>query len=109
MSEQMYTPPTDVTQDDKTMALLSYIFPLIVPLIVLLSENRKNRPIQRLHAVQSLTLTVISIIVSITVIGACLSPVLYVWGIVVGVNAYQDKQMAIPFVSDFVKKQGWVH
>ncbi|MEN6434232.1 MAG: hypothetical protein ABFD14_04435 [Anaerolineaceae bacterium] len=108
MSDQMYTPPTDVTDDDKMMALLSYIFPLIVPLIILLSDNRKNRPVQRLHGVQSLTLTVISVIVSITVIGACLSPVIYIWGIVVGVNAYQGKQMDIPFVSNFVKKQGWV-
>ncbi len=45
MAEQMNAAP-QTTQDDRLMALLSYIFPIIVPLIILLSDGRKNRPLQ---------------------------------------------------------------
>ncbi len=102
MADQVYTPPSDVTQDDKLMALLSYIFPVIVPLIVLLTDSRKNRPVQRLHAVQSLTMSVISFITGLILIGLCLGPIIYIYGIVVGVKVYQGGEMNILFVSDFV-------
>lgn len=107
MAEQMNAAP-QTTQDDRMMALLSYIFPIIVPLIILLSDGRKNRPLQKLHAIQSLTMSGISLISSIVLIGFCLSPIIYIWGIVVGVKVYQGGEMPIPFVSDFVKKQNWV-
>lgn len=108
MSNQVYDVTPETTSDDRLMALLSYIFPVIVPLIILLTEERKNRPFQRLHAVQSLVLSVIIAIATILVITSCLTPVIYIWGIVVGIKAYQGENLAIPFVSGFVKKQGWV-
>src|SRR4051812_35943786 len=47
----------EANQDDKLIALLSYvtqiIIPLIMPVIILLSESSKKRPFQRYHAVQS--------------------------------------------------------
>ena len=46
--------------DDRLIALLSYmtqiIIPLIMPVIVLMSESSKQRPFQRYHAVQTLAL-----------------------------------------------------
>ncbi len=108
MSNQVYDVNPETTSDDRLMALLSYIFPVIVPLIILLTDERKNRAFQKLHAVQSLALSVLVAIATILVITSCLAPVIYIWGIVVGVKAYQGQNMAIPFVTDFVKKQGWV-
>jgi hypothetical protein len=49
--------------DDRLIALLSYVtqllLPVIMPIIVLLSESSKKRPFQRYHAVQSLALTLV--------------------------------------------------
>nr|MBP6440007.1 hypothetical protein [Caldilineaceae bacterium] len=48
----------EANSDDRLIALLSYvtqiIIPVIMPLIVLLSESSNKRPFQRYHAVQSL-------------------------------------------------------
>ena len=50
--------------DDRLIALLSYatqiVIPVIMPIIVLLSESSKKRPFQRYHAVQSLAFVVFS-------------------------------------------------
>lgn len=52
MSEQV--PPTqEITSDDKLWALLSYILTPLVPIIVLLLEDKKNRPFIKVHAMQA--------------------------------------------------------
>ena len=45
---------TEITDNDKTMALLAHMLGLIVPLIILLSESKKNRSFQHYHAINSL-------------------------------------------------------
>lgn len=40
MTDQPVNP--DVTSDDKLWALLCYVIPIIVPIIVLLMEEKKN-------------------------------------------------------------------
>src|SRR3712207_5229728 len=57
------TVDTAATPDDRLIALLSYLtqvfIPLVMPVIVLLSESSKTRPFQRYHAVQSLGLALL--------------------------------------------------
>jgi uncharacterized protein len=50
--------PMDVTDDDKLWALLSWIFAPIVPIIVLLLEDKKTRPFIKYNAIQALILSV---------------------------------------------------
>ena len=61
----------EANADDRLIALLSYVtqivIPLVMPVIVLLSESSKLRPFQRYHAVQSLALTCLFIAVSVAV------------------------------------------
>ncbi|MEX1020010.1 MAG: DUF4870 domain-containing protein [Litorilinea sp.] len=121
--------------DDKLIALLSYVtqvfIPVIMPIIVLLSESSKKRPFQRYHAVQSLALTLLFIVVAIAaslgaliiqivpVVGQlvalllfCLSPIAYLMAVVAmfyyGYQAYQGKRFAIPGLTTFLRDQGWL-
>jgi C4-dicarboxylate transporter len=60
MSEQPINP--DITSDDKLWALLSYIFSPLIPLIMLLMEDKKKRPFIKFHAVQAIVLGVVEFI-----------------------------------------------
>jgi len=115
----------DITENDRLMALLAYILGVIVPIIILVSEEMKNRPFQRYHAIQSLGLWVASLIYSVVacivylmlttitlgILGVCLwiiflLPIVPV--ILYGIKAYQGEWVVIPVVTDFIKKQGWL-
>lgn len=125
----------EANSDDRLIALLSYasqiFIPLIMPLIVLISESSKKRPFQRYHAVQSLALslafmgvfaaagvgaTIASFVPFIGwVVGfaaICLTPILYMMGVIAmiyyGYQAYQGKRFAIPGLTTFLKDQGWI-
>ena len=117
---------SDITDNDKMMGLLSYVISLIVPVVILLSENGKNRPFQRFHAIQSLILSAVIFVVTLlvgcpaTIIfsiigmgigGICTLPIYliaYAISIYYGVQAYQGNYTEIPLITDFIKKQGWV-
>ena len=125
----------EANADDRLIALLSYVtqivIPLVMPVIVLLSESSKLRPFQRYHAVQSLALTCLFIAVSVAVgIGTailqvipvvgflvgflvlCLSPIAYFMAVIAllyyGYQAYQGKRFAIPGLTGFLRDQGWI-
>jgi len=110
MSEQV-TPTPEITSDDKLWALLSYILTPLVPIIVLLLEDKKNRPFIKVHAMQALVLGVvlwvINIILSFVVVGLCTSVLTLVLLIYYGIKAYQGEYIEIPVVTNFVKNQGW--
>ncbi len=112
-----------INENDKLFAALSYIFwPLAV--IVLLSESNKSRPFQRHHAVQALGFGVAIFIVFIplicidiilgqisSILSCLLFPVflapaaIAIW---FAYRAYQGEQFEIPYVTEFIKNQGWL-
>jgi len=112
-----------INENDKLFAALSYIFwPLAV--IVLLSESNKSRPFQRHHAVQALGFGVAIFIVLIPLICidiilgqisgilSCLFSLVFLGPAAVAIwfayRAYQGEQFEIPYVTEFMKKQGWL-
>jgi uncharacterized protein len=106
-----YSPPADITSDDKLWALLAYILSPIVPIIILLMEDKKNRPFLKAHNVQALVLgiagLVINTVLSFIFIG-CLTSVLYlILVIYYGVKAYKGEYITIPVITNWVKSQGW--
>lgn len=110
---QMNPPQTDmVTDDDRLWALLSWIFSPIVPIIVLLLEDKKNRAFIKYNAVQALALSVIgyaiSAILSAVIIGCFVGLAVLVYIIYLAVQSYQGKWVNIPVVTDFAKQQGWI-
>jgi uncharacterized membrane protein len=101
--------PNGVTDDDKLWALLAYVFTPLVPVIILLLEDKKNRPFIRSHNVQALIWGILSwVIGSVTSFLFCI-PGLILWALALywGWQAYQGKQVEIPFISNFVRQQGW--
>ena len=119
--------PEGTSDNDRLMALLSYIITVIVPLIVLVTEG-KERPFQRYHAIQSLGVTVFWIVAAVvlgilfTCIGAAtggiallLAPCFtIIWLVPVvlhiywAILAYQGQLFDIPALSDFMRKQNWL-
>lgn len=104
-------PPTDVTSDDKLWAGLAYLFSPIVPVIILLMEDKKNRPFIKAHNMQALVLGVvlwvINVLLSFVIVGICTSGLTLILMIYYAYTAYQGKDVKIPLVTDFVNKQGW--
>ena len=118
------------TNDDRLMAALAYasqlIIPILVPIILLVSETSKKRSFQRYHAVQSLAvgialwalelaLGVLSSVAAATVIGIlCLCflipAMIVVWllPLYYGILAYNGKRFRIPGLTQFLEDQRWL-
>ncbi len=109
MSEQPINP--DITSDDKLWAMLAYVLTPLVPIIILLMEDKKNRPFIKAHNAQALAVGLINLVIgtalSFTVILACVPLIVWFVCIYWGVKAYQGNYVNIPVVTDFVKNQGW--
>jgi len=109
MTQQPMNP--DITSDDKLWALLSYIFAPIISLIMLLIEEKKNRPFLKFHAVQSLILGIIEVILYVALgwifVGFCLGLLLWAYMIYVGVKAYGGETVNVPLITNMVKKNNW--
>src|SRR4051794_26483538 len=125
----------EANQDDKLIALLSYVtqivIPLIMPVIILLSESSKKRPFQRYHAVQSLALMLLFIAITaaatigtgimqvIPLIGwlvflmmLCLMPIGWFMAVIAllyyGYQAFQGKRFSVPGLTSMLRDQGWI-
>ena len=102
---------SEVTSDDKLWAALGYPIGLIA-LIMLLMEDKKARPFIKYHAVQSLAANVAFVIVStilaVTVVGALCAPLLWLVFFYWAYQAYQGEMFEIPFITNFIKGQGWI-
>ena len=111
MEENFVPNATDITDDDKLWALLSWITG-IVAIIVLLMEDKKNRPFIKYNAVLALAvLIVLSVLISIVSAITCgigaITVIAYVYPIYLGIMSFQGKWVTVPWLTDFVKKQGW--
>jgi uncharacterized membrane protein len=103
MSDQF---ASEVTSDDKLWALLSLlIWPIAV--VVLLMDDKKNRPFIKYNAVLSLALAVVLAVIG-TITAGCLLVVGGIYVIYLAIMAYQGQWVNVPVLTDFIKKQGWV-
>jgi len=101
----------EITSDDKLWALLAYVLAPLVPVIILLMEDKKNRPYIKAHNAQALVMGIVVFVLAVligwTVFLTCVPFLLWLVMVFWGVQAYQGKYVTIPVVSDWVKKQGW--
>ncbi len=104
-------PASDATSDDKLWTLLGYILTPIVPIIVLLMEDKKNRPFIKAHNAQALVVGVVNIVLALllgwTLVLSCVPLIVWIACIYWGIQSYQGKYVNIPVVTNFVKNQGW--
>ena len=100
----------ETTSDDKLWGALSWV-PIIGPIVaivVLLMEDKKNRPFMKYHPVNSLAVAVVIAVTSLVGIGLCLGAIAFFVQLYWAYQAYQGQMFEIPLITDFVKKQGWV-
>lgn len=99
----------DITSDDRLWAALSYFLAPIIGIIMLLMEDKKARPYINFHAVQSIAVSIVLIIVVPIIAvptfgcGGVLWLIMWWWAY----KAYQGEEIKIPVITDFIKNQGW--
>ena len=96
-------PPSEVTSDDRLWAALAYVFSPLVPIILLVWEEKKDRPFIRANNVQALILGVISVVTSTF----CIGILVWFYQLFLAYKAYQGEEVTVPFITDLVKGQGW--
>lgn len=100
----------DVSADDRLWATLSWIpvSPLwpVMSILVLLIEEQKNRPFVRYNAIVSLVTGIA--LIPLTVITCGLAALVYIVFFYWAYLAYKGEMVEIPWVSNFVRQQGWV-
>lgn len=102
-------PSIGTTDDDRLWAALAYVFTPIVPIILLLLEDKKNRPFIRAHNMQALVWGILMYVIgSVTSFLLCIP-----WIVMIVVTfywayqAYQGKMVEIPVISKLMRDQGW--
>jgi uncharacterized protein len=97
---------SDLTSDDRLWALLGWLF-WPVAVVMLLMDDKKARPFIKYNAVLSLAFAVPLYVLGTITVG-CLFVLGAIYAIVLGIQSYQGKWVTVSFLSDFIKKQGWV-
>jgi len=111
MTEQQIDPT--LTSEDKLWAMLAYMpfFGWIVAILALLMEDKRVRPFIKFHSVQALAIAIIngvvSSVLSFVVIGICTAIGVTIYMIYLGIKAYNGETVPVPFLTDFIKQQGW--
>ena len=111
MSEN-FNSGSEISSDDRLWALLAYIFAPLIPVIILLMEDKKNRPFIKAHNIQALAWGVIgwaisSLLAPVFFIGCVVWVAYMVITIIWALKANKGELVEIPVITDFVKKQGW--
>ena len=100
----------EVDSNDKLLVALDYIFTPLVPIIILLMEDKKNRPFIRAHNAQALVVGVIQVVLwatSFTCVTGILALLILLAQLYWAYKAYQGEEVVIPVITNFVKSQGW--
>jgi uncharacterized membrane protein len=109
MSEEPQLIETEPTSDERLFAALAYVFSPIVPILLLFSEELKQRPFIRAHNIQALIAGAVLGIIMFFLVPFTLGCGAIAWVIMLywAYKAYQGNYINIPVLTDFVKNQGW--
>jgi uncharacterized membrane protein len=106
MSQQM----GEVTSDDRLWVALAYVFTPVIPIVIMLMADKKDRPFIKAQNMQALIWGVVAyIIIGVTsafFIGLCIWPIVLLVQIYWAYQAYQGNVVTIPFLTELFKNQG---
>lgn len=94
-------PMMDVTSDDKLWAALAYVFSPLVPIIILLMADKKDRPFIKAHNAQALVLGIITAVTS----AFCVGILVWFYQLYCAYKAYQGELVEVPLITNLVKSQ----
>ena len=92
-------PMMDVTSDDKLWAALAYVFSPLIPIVIMLMPDKKDRPFIKAHNTQALILGIIMVITATF----CVGILVWFYQLYCGYQAYQGNKVEIPLISNMVK------
>lgn len=92
-------PMMDVTSDDKLWAALAYVFSPVVPIILMLMADKKDRPFIKAHNTQALVLGIISVVTY----AFCVGFLVFLYQLYCAYQAYQGNLVEIPVISGLFK------
>jgi uncharacterized membrane protein len=112
MAEQpVITPSPEVSSDDRLWVLLEFLLAPILPLITLFMADKKDRPFIKYHTIPTLVLGVVEGIVvgilSLIPIIQCLTPLIWIINLVLGLRANKGVNVDIPVITKLTQDQGW--
>lgn len=95
---------SEVEESDRLWILLGYIFAPIIPIVLLLMEDKKSKPAVKFHAIQGLIFGILTYLLS----AVCIGVIVWVYGIYIGWQVYSTgKSDDVPMISDMIRNQGW--
>lgn len=100
---------SEITSDDKVIAAAAYLFSPLVPIILFLSEGRKDRPFIRAHNAQALVLGILLLFLVLPMASITIGCGILVWLVMLypAYKAYSGKLVNIPVITAFLQNQGW--
>jgi uncharacterized membrane protein len=105
------TPSPEVSGDDRLWVLLEFLLAPILPLITLFMADKKDRPFIKYHTIPTLVLGVVEGIVvgilSLIPIIQCLTPLIWIINLVLGLRANKGVNVDIPVITKLTQDQGW--
>jgi uncharacterized membrane protein len=92
-------PMMESTSDDRLWAALAYVFSPIVPIIIMLMADKKDRPFIKAHNTQALVLGIITVITSTF----CVGILVWFYQLYCAYQAYQGQLVEVPVISGMFK------
>jgi uncharacterized membrane protein len=102
----------NITTEDRLGAMLAYLLTPIVPVIILLIEEKRERPFLKAHTVQALIWGIVVWLASTLLsgfffIGCVIGIAALVISVMWALKANKGEYITIPVITDLVKSQGW--
>ena len=101
-----------ITDDDKLWAALSLAIG-IIGVILLFVDSKKDRPFIRYAAIHGAAVFVIQVILAVIPVLNCvtgiISIVLFIYMVYLAITeTFNGKYVEVPYLTDFLKGQGWL-
>ena len=106
MTEDEMTNETDSSSEDRLFAALAYALSPLMPVLILLMPDKKDREFVRAHNAQALIVGVLLWFFFVPLTLGCGSPAWLIM-LYLAYEAYQGKTINIPVVTNIVKNQNW--
>jgi len=108
------------SEDDRIWYIITYVVPLLTGILTLIVKGEHDKRL-KLHAFQSIFLGIAIIIVAIvfnifffiglgfiSILGSFINLLLWLYGLYVGFEAYNGKDLVIPTITEYAKKYSGV-
>lgn len=95
--------------DVRVLYILAYLLEWLSGIIIFFAFGKDDKKIRK-HSLQAILLGIISIItvsffsiIGLQLFGSAIALLIWLYGMYVGFEAYQGKEISIPFISEYVK------